>query len=144
MVEKDTVRLLRECDAGVKMGVDSLREVIPYTSKGKLRELLATSVYEHETLGADICDLLKRYDDGGKDPNPIAKGMARMKTNMKLVMNESDNTVASIITDGCNMGIKSLSRYLNEYAAADEKSKSITKRLISIEERLSDGLRDYL
>lgn len=144
MVQKDTVRLLRECDAGVRMGLDSLREVIPYTAKGKLRELLATSVYEHEALGADISEMLSAYGDSGKSPNPIAKGMAHMKTGMKLVMNESDGTVASIITDGCNMGIKSLSRYLNEYAAADERSKTVTKKLISIEERLSDALRDYL
>ena len=144
MVQKDTVRLLRECDAGVRMGLDSLREVIPYTAKGKLRELLATSVYEHEALGADISEMLSAYGESGKSPNPIAKGMAHMKTGMKLVMNESDGTVASIITDGCNMGIKSLSRYLNEYAAADERSKTVTKKLISIEERLSDALRDYL
>ena len=28
MVESDTVKLLRECDAGVKMGVDSIEDVI--------------------------------------------------------------------------------------------------------------------
>ena len=28
MIEKDTIRLLRECDAGVKMGVSSINDVI--------------------------------------------------------------------------------------------------------------------
>ena len=28
MIEKDTVRLLRECDAGVKMGVSSIDDVV--------------------------------------------------------------------------------------------------------------------
>ena len=67
-----------------------------------------------------------------------------MKTNMKLAMNESDKTIADLITDGCNMGVKSLSKYLNQYAAAEERAKDITKKLIAEEERLSHDMRDYL
>ena len=67
-----------------------------------------------------------------------------MKTNMKLVMNESDHTIADLMTDGCNMGVKSLNRYLNEYEAADEVSKDIAKRLINLEERLAIDIREFL
>ena len=49
-----------------------------------------------------------------------------------------------MITDGCNMGVKSLNRYLNQYKAASEKAKDITKRLINIEEQLVIDLRAYL
>lgn len=28
MIEKDTIKLLRECDAGVKMGVSSIDDVL--------------------------------------------------------------------------------------------------------------------
>ena len=48
------------------------------------------------------------------------------------------------MTDGCNMGVKSLSKYLNKYAAADEKSKDITKKLIALEETLAKDIRGYL
>ena len=88
--------------------------------------------------------MLGRYKDEGKEPNPIAKGMSWIKTNMKLVMNESDNTIADLMTDGCNMGVKSLNRYLNEYKAADEVSKDITKRLINLEEKLAIDIRPFL
>ncbi len=67
-----------------------------------------------------------------------------MKTEMKLQMHENDNTVADLITDGCNMGVKSLNKYLNQYAAADEKSKDITKRLINLEAQLAVDLREFL
>ena len=67
-----------------------------------------------------------------------------MKTNMKMAMEETDHTIADLITDGCNMGVKCLSRYLNQYAAADEQSKDITKKLIRIEEDLAVKMRDYL
>ena len=144
MIEQDTIKLLRECDAGVKMGVSSIEDVLEYAENQRLREYLADCRKAHEDLDKDLQKMLDLYKDEGKEPNPIAKGMSWMKTNMKLAMNESDKTIAELITDGCNMGVKSLSRYLNEYAAADEASKDICKRLISLEEKLAVQMRDFL
>ena len=70
--------------------------------------------------------------------------MSWIKTNMKIAMNESDKTVADLMTDGCNMGVKSLNKYLNQYEAADEFSKDITKRLINLEEKLAVDMRTFL
>jgi len=144
MIEQDTIRLLRECDAGVKMGVSSIDEVLGYVHADAFKKYLSDCKQEHEKLGTEMQGLLNRYKDEGKDPNPIAKGMSWIKTNMKLVMDESDNTIADLMTDGCNMGVKSLNRYLNEYKAADEVSKDITKRLINLEERLVIDIRQFL
>ena len=144
MIESDTIKLLRECDAGIKMGVESIDEVLEYVSDSTLRKYLTQGKSDHEKLKEEIQVLLDRYQDDGKDPNPMAKGMSWVKTNMKLVMNESDQTIADLITDGCNMGVKSLNQYLNQYEAADEKTKDITKKLINIEERLAEDIRKYL
>ena len=70
--------------------------------------------------------------------------MSWIKTNVKLVMDESDETIADLITDGCNMGDKSLNEYLNQYKAADEKTKDIAKRLVNIEESFAIDIRKYL
>ncbi len=144
MIEPDTVKLLRECDAGVKMGVASIDEVQEYVANQALQSRLSECRQAHEKLGNEITSLLERYHDEGKSPGPLAKSMSWMKTNMKLIVNESDNTIADLMTDGCNMGVKSLSRYLNKYAAADETSKDIAKRLICLEERLAVDIRPYL
>ena len=144
MIEQDTVKLLRECDAGIKMGVDSIDDVLEYVKGESLRKYLAECKRDHEELKSELQTLLDKYHDGGKDPNPIAKGMSWIKTNMKLGMDMSDATVADLMTDGCNMGVKSLNRYLNEYAAADEKSKDLAKRLIALEERLAVDIRQFL
>ena len=144
MIEQDTIKLLRECDAGIKMGVSSIEDVLEYVGSDRMKKLLSDCKDQHEKLNCEVQTLLSKYRDEGKDPNPIAKGMSWMKTNMKLKMDESDNTVADLITDGCNMGVKSLNRYLNQYKAADEVSKDITKRLINLEEKLAIDLRGYL
>ncbi len=144
MVEQDTIKLLRECDAGIKMGVSSIDDVLDYVKSDTLKKDLEDCKEEHKKLDKELQELLDRYRDDGKEPNPMAKGMSWMKTNMKLVMNESDHTIADLITDGCNMGVKSLNKYLNQYVAADEKSKDICKRLINLEEDLTIQMRQFL
>ena len=144
MIEPDTIKLLRECDAGIKMGVASIDEVLDYVHDETLRKCLADCKDEHDRLKDEIQVLLDKYHDDGKEPNPMAKSMSWMKTNVKLVMNESDETIADLMTEGCNMGVKSLSKYLNQYKAADEKTKDITKRLINVEEKLVVDIRPFL
>lgn len=144
MIEKDTVRLLRECNAGIEMGISSIADVLGAVKSEKLRALLTDSRREHEELRNEVTGALDRFHDSGKEPNPVAKGMATMKTGMRLAVNESDSAIADLMTDGCNMGIKSLHRYLNQYKAADSDSKRIAKRLVNIEERLAVDLRTFL
>ena len=144
MVEPDTIRLLRECDAGIKMGVSAIEDVVDRVAGKRFRRSLTDCAAEHAKLKAEIQTLLDKYGDEGKNPNPIAQGMSHMKTGMKLGMDDSDQTIADLITDGCNMGVKSLSQYLNQYKAADEMSKNITKRLIALEERLAVDIRGFL
>ena len=74
----------------------------------------------------------------------MAQAMAKFKTSAMLAVNDCDSTVADLMTDGCNMGVKSLNKYLNKYKAADEKSKDITKRLITLEQKLTEDMRAYL
>ncbi|MBQ9937716.1 MAG: hypothetical protein IJO86_05270 [Oscillospiraceae bacterium] len=144
MIEKDTIRLLRECDAGIKMGVKSIDDVLPHVESADLMELLNACKDEHQKLDGELQNLLSSYDDDGKSPSMLAEAMSKMKTEMKLTMHEDDSTIADLMTDGCNMGVKSLNKYLNQYAAADEKSKDITKRLINLEGQLALDIRKFL
>ncbi len=144
MIEQDTIRLLRECDSGIKMGISSVDEVIDKARNQRLRQCLSQYKKDHEKFKEDMQGLLEDYHDEGKDPPQMAKGMAWVKTNVKIAMGESDAVIADLMVDGCNMGVKSLSKYLNQYAAADEKSKDIAKKLINLEERMSVDMRSFL
>ena len=144
MINQDTIRLLRECDAGIQMGVSAIDEVMDRANAQALRDLLSRSKREHEELKKSLLAALHRFGDEGKAPSPIAKTMSTAKTNMELMMKPCDATIADLIIDGCSMGIKSLSRYLNQYAAADESAKDVCKKLIALEEQLARDLRGYL
>lgn len=143
-MEKDSLELLKECDAGVKMGISSLDEVMESVSDLNLKEVLRESRNKHEVLEKRIEEYLKKYQEEGKEPPIMAKAMSWAKTNWKLAVGESDPKVADLVTDGCNMGIKSLHRYLNQYPAAKKEIQGLAKDLVVIEEDLGRMMRKYL
>lgn len=144
MENSDTLCLLKECNSGSKMAVSSLDEVSDKVCNSDMKALLEKSREHHVKLGNEIHALLTRHQSMEQEPPLMAKGMSWLKTNVKMSLDESDSSIADLLTDGCSMGIKSLHRYLNQYGAADEDSKKICKKLISIEEELYRDLCEYL
>ena len=144
MEKQDTINLLKECDAGTKMAVSSIDDVIESVQDEKLYKVLNKSKANHTRLGNEIHEMLNERGLAEKEPSVIASGMSWMKTNVKLSMEPSDSMIADLMTDGCNMGVKSLNKYLNQYEAAEEKTKDITKRLINLEEKLAVDIRKFL
>ena len=143
-MEKDTVKLLEACNEGIKMGVDSIAEVIDRVEDDTLRKRLEKSKEEHQQLGSETHAYLNRCGRPTDSPNPIAQSMSFIKTEVKLAADCSDKTIAGLMTDGCNMGIKSLSEIKNRYPEADGKAVELTNRVIRMEETLAQDLRSYL
>lgn len=140
----DTVKLLKECSSGICMAKDAINEILEDVKNDDLREILKASITKHDSLQDETNQYLKAFHEDAEKPSILAKGMAHLKSNMKLAADHSDATVADLITDGCNMGIKSLHRYLNQYPAADKDIKKLTKDIINAESSLREQLCAYL
>ena len=143
-MQTDTIKLLRECNAGIKMGESAIKKVLPHAKSDELRRTLEVCKNTHAALGDETHAMLLEHGADTKEPHAIARAMSDMKICAKMLAKESDSQIADVMTDGCDMGIKSLSRYLNKYKNANEGSKSIAKRLIASEEYLENKIRDYL
>lgn len=144
MINSDTIDLLQQCNLGIKMGVTTIDDVIDKVDSVAFRSLLNSSKEEHQRLGSETHEMLNNYQDEAKEPSPMAKTMSWMKSNIMISMKDSDNTIADLITDGCNMGVKTLNKYLNQYTAAEERAKDVAKKLINMEEKLAVDIRQYL
>ncbi len=143
-MSNDTIHLLKECDSGTKTAVNSIKEILDNVKSEKLLKILNDSVEEHGKIGNEIHELLNEYDEDGKEPPAMARAMSWMKINAKLFADPTDQTIASLMTDGCNMGIKQLATYQNKYPTADSKAQKLAEKLISEEEHLLEALKDYL
>lgn len=143
-MDDDSIKLLRECDAGIKMGISAINEIMENVTDKKLKQTLQDSKAEHKKLEREIEEQLQQCQEPEKEPAAMAKAMSWFKTNMKMAMDESDATVADLITDGCHMGIKSIHRYLNQYPMADGKVRKLAEKLVELQEKLAKDMRTYL
>ena len=141
---KDTLYLLRECSAGIRMAVASIDDVLPYLEEGHLTQVLKESKTEHKDLEKDIDDTLHKLDCEGKEPNIMAKGMSKIKANAEMAFKPTAAQAASLITDGCGMGIKSINKYLNQYPAASDEVKHLATIISELEENLENKMRPFL
>ena len=143
-MENDTIELLKECNAGVKTAVNSLKEVVELVQQKELKEIIQESIEEHTKIGDKTHEKLNEYGAPEKDPSPMADAMSWLKINVKYSIDPTDHEIASLMIDGCNMGIKSVSEYLNRYEKADNKVRGMVQDLIELEKKLTDRLRVYL
>ncbi len=143
-ISHDTVELLKECSSGIRMGVRSIQDVEGRIQSGDMRRQLAACREKHERLGERADQMLADCGQTPTAPDPMARGMAWLKTNVRMAAELSDKTAADLLTDGCNMGAKSLTRYLNEYGGADRQARALAHELIALEEKTAEELRAYL
>lgn len=143
-MNNDTIALLKECDSGTKTAVNSIKEVLDNTNSQHLLKLLTDNLREHESIGDEIHRYLNECGEKGKEPNPMARVMSWVKINIKMLEKPEDKNIAHLMFDGCSMGVKQLSEYLNKYKDADEKSRALAERLIRLEEHLAEDLKAYL
>ena len=74
----------------------------------------------------------------------MAKSMSKVKINAELAFKPTSAQAASLITDGCSMGIKTITRCLNQYPAADSGAKKLAEKITLLEENLEDKMKPYL
>ena len=77
-------------------------------------------------------------------PNDILHSYEKIPTEIFSEPADASEAVADLIVDGCNMGVKSLTRYQNQFPAASVHARALAGQLIDAEEQLSNELRRYL
>ena len=67
-----------------------------------------------------------------------------IQTEMKLMINNDTHRIADLLINGCNMGIKSLSEYINKYKDASNESMKLARNLVKLEQEFMNELLAYL
>ena len=124
----DSVLLLQDCIAGCKMALESMDDIREHTDDKQLRELIDKYYDEHTGLSVDCRDMLDKAGADIKEPGVFAKMAAKLQTAMKMAVNDDQSQAAKLLTEGCNMGIETISGSLNEYRDADSKSVAIAEK----------------
>lgn len=140
----DSVCLLRECNSGSKMATDSIEQVMKYVENSELRDVLEKYNSEHIKLGEGISAALREGGQAQKEPGTMAKMSAWVQTQAKMAIDHDEHHIASLLMDGCNMGIKSLNEYRNKYTEASPTAVDYCGRLCRLEKNMSEDLERFL
>lgn len=140
----DTIRLLEEVDYGCKMAINSMNRIAGYGMDGKLSHVIDHYKYKHIELQKQAADLLCRNGAKEKEPGVMASTMAKVTTEVKMMMRADDTQVAKIMMDGCNMGIQSIAGRINKWTAVSKESIGLAKSLVKTEEDFMCDLKPFL
>ncbi|MCI9569382.1 MAG: hypothetical protein HFG14_05715 [Lachnospiraceae bacterium] len=143
-MQDHTIRLLKECNSGCKMAVNSMQQILGYVSDGKLRRLIEEYEEKHQKLEYESFRKLTELNEAGKEPEKMASAFSWLSTEMKMMMKGDDRQAAKIMMDGCNMGIQSICGYQNQYAGASTDSMALADGLVRTEESFRDELKAFL
>jgi len=140
----DTIALLKECDAGCKMGVESMKQVRSYAEEGRLLAVIDKYLGRHDDFGDKCHRLLNQAHETTQNPPVMASAFAKISTDVKLMMEKDSHKIAEILIDGCNMGVKSITENINKYDKADSESVALAKELVEMEQKMSRDLLQFL
>ena len=143
-MNEDTVSLLSACEAGAQMAIGAMDGVLKDVRNTGLRQTLQMSLRQHSELGVQARQLLAQSGAQPAEPGVMAKGMSWLKTNWTLMLHPGDAGAAELVTDGCDMGVKTLARTRNRCPGASGEARAVAGRLMELERQLSSELLQYL
>ncbi len=143
-MNSDSINLLKECNAGCKSATNSMEQVLEYVKDPQLKNVIDEYNEKHIKLGDQCHQLLNKYGSSEKDPQTMAKVMSFVTTEFKMMADNTTQKAAEIMMDGCNMGIKNVSGYINKYSHANHESKHLADRLVKTEQNFIEDLREFL
>ncbi len=143
-MNEDSINLLKECNAGCKSATNSMEQVEPFINNEELRSVIDKYNDKHIKIGDKCHEMLNEMEENEKDPHTIAKVFSWVSTEVKLMVDDDSSKIAQLMVDGCNMGIKSVSKYINQYKNASKEIMSLAKNLVKIEQEFMDDLLVFL
>ncbi len=143
-MDKQTVTLLKECNAGCKMAVGSIDRIKEFLMNAELEQTLTAYKEQHKKLEEESSKLLAELGECGQQPDKIASAFSWITTEVKLLVKDDSTQIAKILMNGCNMGIQSISECMNKCPDASHDSVSLAKKLVKCEEKLMEDMKKYL
>ena len=136
-MDDQTKKLLKECNVGCKMALQSMKQVEDYLEDSELEQAVEDYRREHERVEKETSRLLMEAGVSEKDPSPVASASSWITTEMRLM-------IAKLMMIGCNMGIQSIAKCQNECRDASREARQIAEGLIHTEEDFMGRMKEFL
>ena len=141
-----TKKLLDALYKNVKMGADSILDLIPKVGDENMRNELTSELEEYDSFATEIKNMLIDMGEEAKDESLLAKLGTKMSVAMNTLMDSTTSHIAEMMIQGGTMGITDATKTLREYenTSCSEEALDLAKRIIKYEEDAVERLKKFL
>ncbi len=146
MAKKESmeVEFLNFIYKGADMGVIGIDNVITKVQNEKMEKLLKTEREEYENIKKETENVLKKYGRQTEEVGTMAKMSTKMMSEMEMLKDNSDQTIAKMMMEGSNKGVIEIQEKINNYKVKDAEIIVLANKLKSTIENNIDDLKKYL
>lgn len=141
-----TKKLLDALYKNVKMGADSIIDLLPKVSDQNMRDELTRELDQYSGFADEIKNMLYSIDEEAKDESIFAKIGTKMSVAMNTMVDSTSSHIAEMMIQGGTMGITDATKTLREYenTSCSEDALDLAKRIIKFEEDSIEKLKEFL
>ena len=140
----EEVEYLNYIYKNAEMGVIGINDIITKVKNEKFEKLLTKEKEEYQEICKEVCDVLKKYGKQNEEIGTMAKMSTKMMTEMSLMKDNSDQTIAKMMIEGSNKGIIEITEKINAYNNIDAEIVVLANKLKATLEKNIDELKKYL
>ena len=141
-----SLSLLEAIYKNVRMGADSIIDIMPKVADEALRAELTSELKRYEEFSAEIEKSILNLGEEAKDQGILAKLGTKMSVAMNTMMDSTPSHIAEMMIKGGTMGITDATKLLREYenTSCSDEVLTLAKRVIKYEEETVERLKKFL
>ena len=130
----------------VKMGSDSMIDIIAKVKDDTLRRELTSQLERYEEYGKKVSDMI--YSEGGrpKEENILTKMTSKIGMAMNTMTDSTSSHLAQMVIEGATMGMTDMTKIVREYEnkSCSESQLKLARDIASFESDSIDNLKKFL
>jgi hypothetical protein len=138
--------LLQDIYSNVKMGSDSIINLLPKIKNDDLKTLMTSQLDQYEKYAQEAKNQLLKQGIQPKEANPVSKLGAKIGMEMKSLQDSTTSHMAEMMVQGSTMDVTDLLQKVSVYEKCPECSNSVrlAKEIVSFEEKNIEKMKQFL
>ena len=144
--KKVTKEFLDSLYKNVKMGADSIIDLMPKVKDKEMRAEMTAELERYEKFSKNIRNILFKADEEPKEESFMAKAMAKMGIEMNTMMDSSTSHIAEMMIKGATMGVTDTTKLIRQYenTPCSEEALALARETVRYEEESIERLKKFL
>ena len=130
----------------VKMGADSIIDLMPKVKDNAMREEMTSELEHYEKFAKDIRRMLLDMGEEPREESIMTKAMTKMGIAFNTMTDTTTSHIADMMIQGATMGITDTTKLVREHenTSCSEEALALARQSIKYEQESIERLKKFL